>query len=167
MAKRACVLCGEMAGSWSLCYITLCGTSQTLCEKCMRRYRDAAGEEKIALREYMPRSPHLREGEEVRERLPQARVQWQRELDIPEWQDDTLGYFGDNFSLEFFSDVPPEQERTVMTLHTFFWDDQTLYDLCLDELKLDDSEREMILFTAALGGAKVNLPYQFNLRGFL
>ncbi len=51
MAKRACVLCGEMAGSWSLCYITLCGTSQTLCEKCMRRYRDAAGEEKIALRE--------------------------------------------------------------------------------------------------------------------
>ena len=44
MAKRACVLCGEMAGSWSLCYITLCGTSQTLCEKCMRRYRDAAGE---------------------------------------------------------------------------------------------------------------------------
>ena len=61
MAKRACVLCGEMAGSWSLCYITLCGTSQTLCEKCMRRYRDAAGEEKIALREYMARSPHLRE----------------------------------------------------------------------------------------------------------
>lgn len=81
MAKRACVLCGEMAGSWSLCYITLCGTSQTLCEKCMRRYRDAAGEEKIALREYMARSPHLREGEEVRERLPQARVQWQRELE--------------------------------------------------------------------------------------
>ena len=69
MAKRACVLCGEMAGSWSLCYITLCGTSQTLCEKCMRRYRDAAGEEKIALREYMARSPHLREGEEVRERI--------------------------------------------------------------------------------------------------
>ena len=54
MAKRACVLCGEMAGSWSLCYITLCGTSQTLCEKCMRRYRDAAGEEKIALRGYGP-----------------------------------------------------------------------------------------------------------------
>ena len=81
MAKRACVLCGEMAGSWSLCYITLCGTSQTLCEKCMRRYRDAAGEEKIALREYMARSPHLREGEEVRERLPQARGQWQRELE--------------------------------------------------------------------------------------
>lgn len=81
MAKRACVLCGEMAGSWSLCYITLCGTSQTLCEKCMRRYRDAAGEEKIALREYMARSPHLREGEEVRERLPQARVQWQWELE--------------------------------------------------------------------------------------
>ena len=69
MAKRACVLCGEMAGSWSLCYITLCGTSQTLCEKCMRRYRDAAGEEKIAL------------GEEARERLPQARGQWQRELE--------------------------------------------------------------------------------------
>ena len=71
MAKRACVLCGEMAGSWSLCYITLCGTSQTLCEKCMRRYRDAAGEEKIALREYMARSPHLREGEQARERRQQ------------------------------------------------------------------------------------------------
>lgn len=90
-------------------------------------------------------------------------IQWQRELDFPEWQDETLGYFGDKYSLEFFSDVPLEQERTVMTLHTFFWDDQTLYDLCLDELKLDDSEREMILFTAALGGAKANLPYQFNL----
>ena len=89
-------------------------------------------------------------------------IQWQRELDLPEWQDETLGYFGDNDSLEFFSDVPPEQERTVMTLHTFFWDDQTLYDLCLDELKLDVSERETILFTAALGEAKANLPYQFN-----
>lgn len=53
MAKRACVLCGEMAGSWSLCYITLCGTSQTLCEKCMRRYQDAAGR-KIALRSIWP-----------------------------------------------------------------------------------------------------------------
>ena len=43
----------------------LCGTSQTLCEKCMRRYRDAAGEEKIALRGVYGPVPHLREGEEV------------------------------------------------------------------------------------------------------
>ena len=84
-------------------------------------------------------------------------IQWQRELDLPEWQDETLGYFGDNDSLEFFSDVPPEQERTVLNLHTFFWDDQTLYDLCLDELKLDVSERETILFTAALGEAKAKI----------
>ena len=70
MAKRACVLCGEMAGSWSLCYITLCGTSQTLCEKCMRRYRDAAGEEKIALRGRAWPGPPPERGGEVRERLP-------------------------------------------------------------------------------------------------
>ena len=46
----------------------------------MRRYRDAAGEEKIALRGVYGPVPHLREGEEVGA-PPQARVQWQRELE--------------------------------------------------------------------------------------
>lgn len=75
MAKRACVLCGEMAGSWSLCYITLCGTSQTLCEKCMRRYRDAAGRRRSPSGSIWP-GPSPERGGGGAERLPQARVQW-------------------------------------------------------------------------------------------
>lgn len=78
MAKRACVLCGEMAGSWSLCYITLCGTSQTLCEKCMRAIPGCGGGGEDRPQGVYGPVPYLREGEEVRERLPQARVQWQR-----------------------------------------------------------------------------------------
>lgn len=89
-------------------------------------------------------------------------IGWQRELDLPEWQDESLGYFGDNTSLEFFSDVPPEQEHTVMTLHSFFWDDRTLYDLCLDELKVEDGQRQKILATAAVGEQKTPLPYEFD-----
>ena len=82
MAKRACVLCGEMAGSWSLCYITLCVAPVRPCARSacgdtgMRR-----GEEKIALREYMARSPHLERGGGGAGAPPQARVQWQRELE--------------------------------------------------------------------------------------
>lgn len=89
-------------------------------------------------------------------------IAWQQALDFPEWQDESLGYFGDNTSLEFFSDVPPEQERTVLTLHSFFWDDRTLYDLCLDELKLDDAQQRAILASAAVGERKTPLPYAFD-----
>lgn len=99
--------------------------------------------------------------------------QWQHDLDLPEWKDSTLGFFADatpdgtggigQSSLEFFSDVPTEQERTVKRLHTFFFYGESMYDLCLDEMLLDDQEVQEILSTASVGTAKKEtpaLPYQ-------
>lgn len=111
----------------------------------------------------------LKDGEQVGtvkayprpERIEEG-IDWLQQLDLPEWQDESLGYYGDNTSLEFFGDVPPEQEQTVLTLHSFFWDDQTLYDLCLDELKVEDGQRQAILDSAAVGEKETPLPYDFG-----
>lgn len=113
--------------------------------------------------------------EYARPEAPDDVFQWQQELDLPEWQDSTLGYFADALpdeaggirqsSLEFFSDVPPEQEQTVKRLHTFFFFGEAAYDLCLDEMLLGEQEVHEILSSASVGAAKEEtaaLPYRID-----
>lgn len=81
MAKRACVLCGEMAGSWiPVLHHPVRHQSDPVREVHAAIPGCGGGGEDRPQGVYGP-VPHLREGEEVRERLPQARVQWQRELE--------------------------------------------------------------------------------------
>ena len=84
-------------------------------------------------------------------------LDWVDDLDLPEWKDETLGYFGGSsiygdYEFEFFSDVPEGVERTVLRKHYFFLDtDSTVYDIWFDELTVDNSTMNEILRTVGLG----------------
>ena len=95
---------------------------------------------------------------------------WLQELDLPEWQDDTLGYSaggapGDEVSVEFFSDVPEGQERTVLNEHTLYFYEGWIYDLWFDKLTVKPEVMAAILDTVSLGAPKPNpttLPYEIG-----
>lgn len=95
---------------------------------------------------------------------------WLQELDLPEWQDDTLGYSaggapGDEVSVEFFSDVPEGQERTVLNEHTLYFYEGWIYDLWFDKLTVKPEVMAAILDTVSLGEPKPNpttLPYEIG-----
>lgn len=95
---------------------------------------------------------------------------WLQELDLPEWQDETLGYSaggapGDEVSVEFFSDVPEGQERTVLNEHTLYFYEGWIYDLWFDKLTVKPEVMAAILDTVSLGAPKPNpttLPYEIG-----
>ena len=83
-------------------------------------------------------------------------LDWVHSLDLPEWEDETLGYFGGSSlygecEYEFFSDVPEGVERTVLRKHTFFIGQDGIYDLWFDELLTDAATREAVLKSAKIG----------------
>lgn len=86
---------------------------------------------------------------------------WLHELDLPEWQDETLGYSaggapGDEVSVEFFSDVSEGQERTVLNEHTLYFYEGWIYDLWFDKLTVKPEVMVAILDTVSLGEPKPN-----------
>ena len=95
---------------------------------------------------------------------------WLQELDLPEWQDETLGYSaggapGVEVSVEFFSDVPEGQERTVLNEHTLYFYEGWIYDLWFDKLTVKPDVMAAILDTVSLGEPKPNpttLPYEIG-----
>ena len=96
---------------------------------------------------------------------------WLQNLDLWEWEDETLGYYADSFggdrmSLEFFSDVPEGVERTVLRQHELFFGSDCIYDLWFDELLLEASLREEILSTVKIGpeseSVTSSLPYEIG-----
>ena len=95
---------------------------------------------------------------------------WLQALDLPEWKDDTLGYyadgtFGDMVTLEFFSDVPEGQERTVLNEHNLYFYEGWIYDLWFDKLTVKPEVMEAILDTVSLREPKPNpttLPYEIG-----
>lgn len=95
---------------------------------------------------------------------------WLHELDLPEWQDETLGYSaggapGDEVTVEFFSDVPEGQERTVLNAHNLYFYEGWIYDLWFDKLTAKPETMEAILDSVNLGEPKSNhttLPYEIG-----
>lgn len=95
---------------------------------------------------------------------------WFHELDLPEWQDETLGYSaggapGVEVSVEFFSDVPEGQERTVLNEHNLYFYEGWIYDLWFDKLTVKPDVMAAILDTVSLGEPKPNpttLPYEIG-----
>ena len=91
---------------------------------------------------------------------------WLHELDLPEWQDDTLGYSaggapGDEVTVEFFSDVPDGQERTVLNEHNLYFYEGWIYDLWFDKLAVKTEDMDLILNSVLVGAVPyqiVNLP---------
>ena len=94
---------------------------------------------------------------------------WFHNLDLPEWKDETLGYSaggapGSEVSVEFFSDVPPGEERAVQNLHNLYFWDGWIYDLWFDELKIKPEVMEAILDSISVGEEKeipvADMPYK-------
>ena len=86
---------------------------------------------------------------------------WLHELDLPEWQDDTLGYSaggapGDEVTVEFFSDVPDGQERTVLNEHNLYFYEGWIYDLWFDKMAVKTEDMDLILNSVLVG----DVPYQ-------
>lgn len=93
---------------------------------------------------------------------------WLHELPLPEWQDETLGYSAGGspsveVTVEFFSDVPDGQERTVLNEHNLYFYDGWIYDLWFDELRVKPEVMVAILDTISVGEEKtipvVDMPY--------
>lgn len=93
---------------------------------------------------------------------------WLQSLDLPEWQDKNLGYFADGVfsdvvTVEFFSDVPEGQERTVLNEHNLYFYEGWIYDLWFDKLTAKPETMEAILDSVSIGVEKaipvVDMPY--------
>ena len=95
---------------------------------------------------------------------------WLQELDLPEWRDETLGYWaegmpGDEVIVQFFSDVPEGQETTVQNEHNLYFYEGWIYDLWFDKLTVKPEVMKSILDTVSLGEPKPNpttLPYEIG-----
>ncbi|MCI5485140.1 MAG: M56 family metallopeptidase, partial [Clostridiales bacterium] len=106
----------------------------------------------------------------IPENLDTDNWDWLQELDLPEWQDETLGYSaggapGNEVTVEFFSDVPEGQERTVLNEHTLYFYEGWIYDLWFDKLTVKPEVMKSILDTVSLGEPKPNpttLPYEIG-----
>ena len=85
---------------------------------------------------------------------------WMPYMDLWEWDDPTLGYFGGtsaygDWELEFFTDVPPGTEgETVQRRHYFFLSSfgHRVYDLWFDMTVADPAIVEEILSSAYVAG---------------
>ena len=93
---------------------------------------------------------------------------WLHDLPLPEWQDETLGYSaggapGVEVSVEFFSDVPEGQERTVLNEHNLYFYEGWIYDLWFDKLMVKPEVMVAILDSVSVGEEKaihvVGMPY--------
>lgn len=69
---------------------------------------------------------------------------WMRQLPLWEWEDETLGSMADGNTIEFFSDVPPDQERTVLRNHNFIFGDTKVIDVWFDGLVANPSVQRAI-----------------------
>lgn len=69
---------------------------------------------------------------------------WMRQLPLWEWEDETLGCMADGNTIEFFSDVPPDQERTVLREHNFIFGREKLIDVWFDGLAANPSVQRAI-----------------------
>ena len=95
---------------------------------------------------------------------------WLHALDLPEWQDETLGYYaygavGNQVSLEFFSDVPLGQEMMVQNVHHLYFYEDWIYDLWFDQLTVAPEIMNAILDSVSLPQSQmgsVSLPYQIG-----
>ena len=61
-------------------------------------------------------------------------------------------------TVEFFSDVPPGQERTVLNEHNLYFYDSWIYDLWFDKLAVQPEDMDLILNSVLVGG----VPYQIT-----
>ena len=88
---------------------------------------------------------------------------WLEELVFPEWGMENVGYSaGGNltmgYTVEFFSDVPEGQPKTLLNRHNVYQWENRIYDVWFDEYAVSPEVENAILNTVSFGSGAVAIP---------
>lgn len=88
---------------------------------------------------------------------------WLEELVFPEWGMENVGYIASGtlnsgYTVEFFSDVPEGQPKTLLNRHNvYLWENQ-IYDVWFNEYTVSPEVENAILITLSFGSEKAVIP---------
>lgn len=88
---------------------------------------------------------------------------WLEELVFPEWGMENVGYSASGtldkgYRVEFFSDVPEGQPRTLRNAHNVYQWENRIYDVWFDEMTVSSETELAILDSISFGGSTVAVP---------
>ena len=88
---------------------------------------------------------------------------WLEELVFPEWGMENVGYMASGtlnsgYTVEFFSDVPEGQPKTLFNRHNVYWWENRIYDVWFNEYTVSPEVESAILNTLSFGIEKAVIP---------
>lgn len=88
---------------------------------------------------------------------------WLEELVFPEWGMENVGYMASGtlnsgYTVEFFSDVPEGQPKTLRNRHNVYWWENRIYDVWFNEYTASPEVESAILNTLSFGIEKAVIP---------
>ena len=81
---------------------------------------------------------------------------WLEELVFPEWGMENVGYIASGtlnsgYTVDFFSDVPEGQPKTLLNRHNVYWWENRIYDVWFNEYTVSPEVESAILRTVSFG----------------
>ena len=88
---------------------------------------------------------------------------WLEELVFPEWGMENVGYMASGtlasgYTVEFFSDVPEGQPKTLLNRHNVYLWENRIYDVWFDEYTVSPEVENAILQTVSFGSDTLAVP---------
>lgn len=88
---------------------------------------------------------------------------WLEELVFPEWGMENVGYMASGtlasgYTVEFFSDVPEGQPKTLLNRHNVYWWENRIYDVWFNEYTVSPEVESAILNTLSFGSETAAIP---------
>ena len=88
---------------------------------------------------------------------------WLEELVFPEWGMENVGYIASGtlnsgYTVDFFSDVPEGQPRTLLNRHNVYWWENRIYDVWFNEYTVSPEVESAILNTLSFGSETAAVP---------
>lgn len=88
---------------------------------------------------------------------------WLEELVFPEWGMENVGYMASGtlasgYTVEFFSDVPEGQPKTLLNRHNVYWWENRIYDVWFNGYTVSPEVENAILNTLSFGSETAVIP---------
>ena len=88
---------------------------------------------------------------------------WLEELVFPEWGMENVGYIASGtlnsgYTVDFFSDVPEGQPKTLLNRHNVYWWENRIYDVWFNEYTVSPEVESAILNTLSFGSETAAIP---------
>lgn len=88
---------------------------------------------------------------------------WLEELVFPEWGMENVGYMASGtlasgYTVDFFSDVPEGQPKTLLNRHNVYWWENRIYDVWFNEYTVSPEVENAILKTVSFGSDTLAVP---------